>query len=75
MSLTVAERIGTFGEAEGKESAVRLEIQVGVFKIQVRIGDLTKEQVDTIVNAANSSLDHAGALCLLFIDCLLMQWL
>ena len=50
------------GEAEGKESSVRLELKAGPYTIQVRMGDLTKENVDTIVNAANSYLDHAAGL-------------
>ena len=46
------------------ESELRTEWQVadsGV-TIAVRIGDLTVEQVDAVVNAANDSLDHAAGL-------------
>lgn len=53
------------GEAAGKESVVRAQLPESVGAVvQVRIGDLTMEKVDCIVNAANSSLDHAGV----FID-------
>lgn len=45
---------------EGKKSVLRVELKTpeGV-SIQVRHGDMTTEEVDCIVNAANSSLDHA----------------
>jgi len=47
---------------EGKKSTVKSEIKEGEVSIQVRHGDMTTEDVDAIVNAANSSLDHASGL-------------
>jgi hypothetical protein len=44
---------------EGKKSALKAEIKVDGVSIQVRHGDMTTEEVGAIVNAANSSLDHA----------------
>lgn len=35
--------------------------------IQVRSGDMTKEQVDVIVNAANKHLDHGTKRLILFV--------
>jgi hypothetical protein len=50
------------GEAAGKESVARASLPEALgARVQVRMGDLTREPVDCIVNAANSSLDHAGA--------------
>jgi len=48
---------------EGKKSNLLSEIKTpeGV-AIQVRHGDMTTEEVDCIVNAANASLDHASGL-------------
>jgi len=48
---------------EGKKSQLLSEIKTpqGI-SIQVRHGDMTTEEVDCIVNAANSSLDHASGL-------------
>jgi len=48
--------------AEGKQSTIRIEKDIKGVKLQVRIGDMTEEKVDAIVNAANSSLDHASGL-------------
>jgi len=47
---------------EGKKSALKAELKEGEISIQVRHGDMTTEEVDAIVNAANSSLDHASGL-------------
>jgi len=47
---------------EGKKSALKNELKVGNSTIQVRHGDMTAEDSDCIVNAANSSLDHASGL-------------
>jgi phosphoribosylformylglycinamidine (FGAM) synthase PurS component len=38
---------------------LKSELKEGEVSIQVRHGDMTTEEVDAIVNAANSSLDHA----------------
>jgi len=48
---------------QNKKSILRTELKLptGVI-IQVRHGDMTEETVDIIVNAANSSLDHASGL-------------
>src|SRR4051812_19230586 len=48
--------------AEGKASIVKCEEKVGTCTISIRLGDLTTEKVDTIVNAANSSSQHASGL-------------
>eukprot|EP00698_Gefionella_okellyi_P004242 TRINITY_DN13939_c0_g1_i1.p1 TRINITY_DN13939_c0_g1~~TRINITY_DN13939_c0_g1_i1.p1 ORF type:complete len:489 (-),score=132.15 TRINITY_DN13939_c0_g1_i1:65-1486(-) len=50
------------GEAENKESVLKSALQVGNVQIQVRLGDLTCEKVDAIVNAANSHLAHGAGL-------------
>jgi len=48
---------------EGLKSKLIGEIKLeGGLCIQVRHGDMTTEEVDCIVNAANSSLDHASGL-------------
>uniref|UniRef100_A0A6B2L8I6 Macro domain-containing protein n=1 Tax=Arcella intermedia TaxID=1963864 RepID=A0A6B2L8I6_9EUKA len=48
---------------QGKPSVLKKEqIFPGDIKLQVRHGDLTEEQVDIIVNAANKHLDHASGL-------------
>jgi len=47
---------------EGKKSTLRAELKENGFSILVRHGDMTTEEVDAIVNAANSSLDHASGL-------------
>jgi len=47
---------------EGKKSNLRAELKFGGASIQVRHGDMTTEDVDAIVNAANASLDHASGL-------------
>jgi len=47
---------------EGKKSDILSELKINGVSIQVRHGDMTVEQVDCIVNAANSSLDHASGL-------------
>jgi len=46
----------------GKKSSLRGEFKIGQVSIQIRHGDMTEEDVDCIVNAANSSLDHASGL-------------
>eukprot|EP00823_Brevimastigomonas_motovehiculus_P004433 TRINITY_DN2932_c0_g1_i1.p1 TRINITY_DN2932_c0_g1~~TRINITY_DN2932_c0_g1_i1.p1 ORF type:complete len:338 (+),score=113.16 TRINITY_DN2932_c0_g1_i1:148-1161(+) len=50
--------------AEGKESILKCEEKIGGGSsvIQVRLGDMTLEKVDAIVNAANGSLVHASGL-------------
>jgi len=47
---------------EGKKSTSVVQVLVGDSVIEVKHGDLTEEIVDCIVNAANSSLDHASGL-------------
>jgi len=47
---------------EGKKSNLLSQLKVTDVSIQVRHGDMTTEDVDAIVNAANSSLDHASGL-------------
>eukprot|EP01120_Amphizonella_sp_Union-15-10_P009367 TRINITY_DN352_c0_g1_i1.p1 TRINITY_DN352_c0_g1~~TRINITY_DN352_c0_g1_i1.p1 ORF type:complete len:234 (-),score=42.31 TRINITY_DN352_c0_g1_i1:112-813(-) len=47
---------------EGKLSVLRRSFVVGSTSVEIRLGDLTTEVVDAIVNAANSSLDHASGL-------------
>jgi len=47
---------------EGKKSQSISTLKVGDSTIAVRHGDMTEELVDCIVNAANSSLDHASGL-------------
>jgi len=47
---------------EGKKSTLRAVLQDSGMTIQVRHGDMTTEEVDCIVNAANASLDHASGL-------------
>jgi len=47
---------------EGKKSGLKAELKESGISIQVRHGDMTTEDVDAIVNAANSSLDHASGL-------------
>eukprot|EP01115_Flamella_aegyptia_P013227 TRINITY_DN6922_c0_g1_i1.p1 TRINITY_DN6922_c0_g1~~TRINITY_DN6922_c0_g1_i1.p1 ORF type:complete len:236 (-),score=91.00 TRINITY_DN6922_c0_g1_i1:6-713(-) len=47
---------------ENKKSVLKNEMKVNGITIQVRHGDMTEEDVDAIVNAANSSLDHASGL-------------
>jgi len=47
---------------EGKKSNMKVELKEGEVTIQVRHGDMTTEEVEAIVNAANSSLDHASGL-------------
>mmetsp|Transcript_10763 Transcript_10763/g.11825 ORF Transcript_10763/g.11825 Transcript_10763/m.11825 type:complete len:287 (+) Transcript_10763:36-896(+) len=47
---------------EGKRSVARKEATVHGMTIQVRLGDLTKEDADVIVNAANQRLDHCSGL-------------
>jgi len=47
---------------EGKKSNLRSELKASGISIQVRHGDMTTEEVDAIVNAANASLDHASGL-------------
>merc|ERR1712100_136011 len=49
-------------EAENKESTLSRQYKIGEWTLQVRMGDLTVEKVDAIVNAANTSLDHASGL-------------
>lgn len=57
-------------QAKGQQSKLLKEAKFGgasgcddaFFTLQVRIGDLTKETVDVIVNAANQNLDHTGGL-------------
>lgn len=65
---------GTFnsGPPSGKDkkSSLRAELKIGNVSIQVRHGDMTEEQVDCIVNAANSSLDHACKFSNIYIDSL-----
>eukprot|EP01089_Gocevia_fonbrunei_P009080 TRINITY_DN2100_c0_g1_i1.p1 TRINITY_DN2100_c0_g1~~TRINITY_DN2100_c0_g1_i1.p1 ORF type:complete len:331 (-),score=80.88 TRINITY_DN2100_c0_g1_i1:127-1023(-) len=51
------------GHAVDVESKLLKEyISTSGHKIQVRCGDMTKEKVDVIVNAANKHLDHASGL-------------
>src|SRR2546425_809268 len=51
------------GHAVDKESELLKEyIDSNSRVIQVRCGDMTKEKVDVIVNAANKYLDHASGL-------------
>jgi len=47
---------------EGKKSKTVNQLWIGTSKIEVRHGDMTEELVDCIVNAANTSLDHASGL-------------
>jgi len=47
---------------EGKKSTLKAVLNDAGLTIQVRHGDMTTEDVDCIVNAANSSLDHASGL-------------
>ena len=58
---------------EGKKSTLKTELKTdsGVI-IQVRHGDMTEEEVDCIVNAANSSLDHACMLKIILFYALLI---
>lgn len=48
--------------AEGKASILKGELKIGACSIQVRLGDLTTENVDAIVNAANRDLVHGSGL-------------
>jgi len=51
------------GNQVGVESKLVAEVKTDTgCTIQVRSGDMTKEQVDVIVNAANKHLDHASGL-------------
>jgi len=51
------------GNQVGVESKLVCEVKTDTgCSIQVRSGDMTKEQVDVIVNAANKHLDHASGL-------------
>ena len=48
---------------------VKLTISVGKkFVIKIVVGDITEYKVDAIVNAANSSLDHAGGVAGSIVD-------
>jgi O-acetyl-ADP-ribose deacetylase (regulator of RNase III) len=42
-------------------SVLKAELRLKSGILQVRQGDLTEEQVDAIVNAANSRLQHGGS--------------
>ena len=53
--------------AEGKKSTLRAELKLGNVSLQVRHGDMTVENVDVIVNAANSSLEHACKILLILL--------
>jgi hypothetical protein len=59
---------------EGKKSTLKAELKVQGIAIQVRHGDMTTEEVDAIVNAANSSLDHACMIELLYCFLLCFSW-
>jgi len=48
--------------AEGKSSVLKAEEKLYGGSIQVRLGDLTTEKVDAIINAANRALGHASGL-------------
>ena len=45
---------------EKRAAKVLKEYSINVFTIQVCMGDITKEKVECIVNAANSNLMHMG---------------
>jgi hypothetical protein len=42
------------------QEAMRFEFDIDQVQVSVYKGNITKEQTDAIVNAANSSLAHAG---------------
>jgi hypothetical protein len=50
--------------AVGMESVLKRETKIknGTITVQVRKGDMTKEKVGAIVNAANKRLQHASGL-------------
>eukprot|EP00455_Lapot_gusevi_P040535 TRINITY_DN4593_c0_g1_i1.p1 TRINITY_DN4593_c0_g1~~TRINITY_DN4593_c0_g1_i1.p1 ORF type:complete len:292 (+),score=55.49 TRINITY_DN4593_c0_g1_i1:96-971(+) len=48
--------------AEGKQSTLQCEEKLHGCTIQVRLGDMTCENVDCIVNAANGQMIHASGL-------------
>jgi len=53
---------------KGQQSVVRCQTTVFGCNLQVRFGDLTQEQVDAVVNAANTNLDHSGGLARALLD-------
>ncbi len=52
----------------GRSCALKAFVFVGMVKVSVYTGDLTDQQVDAIVNAANDRLQHVGGVAKAILD-------
>ena len=62
MNAAIAASMRTQNASIGKKASTIREVSVGKRKLRINHGDLSVDDNDAIVNAANKMLDHAGGL-------------